>query len=227
MTLIPIHETFQQTLQGEGYWAGSPVDFVRLAGCPLSCSFCDTGYADGGKNTPRTERSIDDLVSETRSPRVVISGGEPFIHKQLPALVDALELTGKQVCIETSGAFWQPVSATAWVTLSPKQHISPKYPVHPVMWLRADEIKIVIATGVEVDFYDRHIRYWSTDWHDWASQHLKEFEAYLQRLSPTKHIFLQPEWGDRERTLPLVLNLLQKHPNMRLSVQLHKLIGVQ
>lgn len=232
MTLIPIHETFQNTLQGEGYWAGSPVDFIRLQGCPVGCSFCDTGYADGGKNTPRTDRSIDELVSETKSPRVVISGGEPFIHKQLPALVEALELNGQHISIETSGAFWQPVSRYAWVTMSPKQHISPRYPVHPAMWLRADEIKIVIADGTELDFYWDYLkRFWSAMNNEFGDLKLSPEIApcvdYLDRWSPTQHIFLQPEWSDRERTLPLTLNLLQQHPNMRLSLQLHKLIGVQ
>jgi organic radical activating enzyme len=46
---ILIHETFQQTVQGEGHWVGLPVDFIRLAGCPVGCHFCDTGYANGNQ----------------------------------------------------------------------------------------------------------------------------------------------------------------------------------
>lgn len=41
---IPVHETFQETIQGEGYWSGTPCDFIRLSGCPVGCWFCDTGY---------------------------------------------------------------------------------------------------------------------------------------------------------------------------------------
>lgn len=202
MNTIPTHETFQQTLQGEGYWAGTPVDFIRLAGCPLQCPWCDTGYSDGGRNTPRTMRSIDDLVAECKSPRVVISGGEPFIHSRLTDLVQALFNASKFVHIETSGAFWRSLPNT-WITLSPKQHISPRFPVHDWMWGRANEIKIVVSTGEELEFYRPFIQY---------------------AIAP---IYLQPEWSDYKRTLPLTLELLQKNPTYRLSLQLHKLIGVQ
>ncbi|MBD1995193.1 7-carboxy-7-deazaguanine synthase QueE [Leptolyngbya sp. FACHB-541] len=201
--LFPIHETFQQTLQGEGFWAGTPVDFIRLSGCPVSCHFCDTGYADGGKDTPRTMRSLDELIAELKSPFVVISGGEPFIHSNLPELVKALEFNGKRVAIETSGAFWQELPESVWVTVSPKEHISPKYPVDERWWRRANEIKLVISSGQEVWFYRPKL------------------------AKTTCSIFLQPEWGDREKTLPLVMDLLQRYTNCRLSLQLHKFLGIQ
>lgn len=221
---VSVHETFQEVIQGEGYWAGTPCDFIRLAGCPIACPWCDTGYADGGKNTPRSLRSIDELVKEVRSSRVVISGGEPFANKKLPDLVTALERQGHLVNIETSGAFWQPISKTAWVTMSPKQHVSHRYPVHPAMWLRADEIKVVISTGDELRHYQPFISHW------WNSFTRADFLPYLDHLSRTfvtKQLYLQPEWNDRDRTLPLVLELLKKHPNYRLSLQLHKFIGVR
>lgn len=204
MTEIPIHETFQSTIQGEGYWAGTPVDFIRLAGCPVQCHYCDTGYANGGMGLPRQVRSFDELMAELCSPRVVISGGEPFIYPQLPNLVQLIEATNRTVSIETSGSFWQEVSSTAWVTLSPKEHISPKYPVFPKMWQRANEIKLVIETGDELTFY-------------------------AQYLPPKNQcqVFLQPEWTKRDRTLPLVLELLKQFPHYRLSLQLHKYVGVK
>lgn len=200
---IPVHETFQSTIQGEGYWAGTPVDFIRLAGCPVGCPWCDTGYADGGRNLPRQVRSFQDLITELRSPRVVISGGEPFIYAQLPALINTIEATGRRVSIETSGSFRQDISNSVWVTLSPKHHVSPKYPVVPLMWKRASEIKLVIETGTELEFY----------------------AEYLE-LNPQIPVFLQPEWSQRHRTLPLVLDLLKQFPHYRLSVQLHKYLNV-
>lgn len=204
MNSIPIHETFQQTIQGEGYWAGVPVDFIRLAGCPVGCHWCDTGYSDGGASLPRQIRSFGELIDELLSPRVVISGGEPFVHPQLPDLVETIVTTGRQVSIETSGAFWKNIPQSAWVTLSPKEHVNPRYPVKPEMWHRANEIKIVIATGKELDFYAQYL----------------PFETRVP-------VFLQPEWTERERTLPLVLELLKKFPEHRLSLQLHKYAGVQ
>lgn len=203
MSKIPVHETFQTTIQGEGYWVGTPVDFIRLAGCPVGCPWCDTGYADGGVGLPRHLISFDELVAELRSPRIVISGGEPFIYSQLPELIKTIEATGRKISIETSGSFWQEISDSVWVTLSPKQHVSPQYPVVDKMWKRANEIKLVIETGQELEFYGKY-------------------------LTEQSHIpvFLQPEWTQRDRTFPLVLELLKQYPNYRLSVQLHKWLNV-
>ena len=201
---LPIHETFQSTVQGEGFWTGTLVDFIRLAGCPVGCPWCDTGYANGGKGLPSVQRSIAQLLAELKSPRVVISGGEPFIHRNLPELVAALLACGKQVCIETSGACWQDISPLAWITLSPKEHVSPKYPVQEIFWKRANEIKLVVGTGAELDFY----------------------QSYLIN-NVNIPVFLQPEWNSKNSAIPIILELLRKHPNYRLSLQTHKFIGVQ
>jgi 7-carboxy-7-deazaguanine synthase len=200
---IPVHETFQQTVQGEGYWAGAVVDFIRLAGCPVGCPWCDTGYGDGGRSLPRIERDFTDLLAELQSPRVVISGGEPFIHHNLPDLMAAIAATGRQVSVETSGSFWQPIPDGVWMTLSPKEHLNPRYPVQPQIWQRANEVKLVISSGEELRFY-------------------QEALGQLQNIP----VFLQPEWEERDRTLPLTLELLRQYPQYRLSVQLHKYIQV-
>ena len=203
MTVIPIHETFQQTIQGEGLRAGTPADFIRLAGCPVQCVWCDTGYADGGVDLPRQDRGIDELIAELCSPYVVITGGEPFIHPSLPELVQGIEATGRTVAIETSGAFWQEISPRTWVTLSPKAHMNPRYPVQPQMWARANEFKLIISTGAELEVYTQSL-----------SQH------------PRTPVLLQPEGTDLERTVPLVLDLLKRFPHYQLSLQLHKYLGV-
>ena len=201
---LPIHETFQCTVQGEGYWTGTLVDFIRLAGCPVRCPWCDTGYANGGKGLPSVPQSIAQLLAQLQSPRVVITGGEPFIHRDLPELVEALLQADKQVSIETSGAYWQDVSPLAWITLSPKEHVNPKYPVQELFWTRANEIKLVVSTGEEVDFYDN----------------------FLKRNVKTQ-VFLQPEWNSKESAIPIILELLKKNHSYRLSLQTHKFIGVQ
>ena len=139
-----IHETFQNTVQGEGYYAGTPADFIRLYGCPVGCFFCDTGYAspDGDyykKKLPREKRTIQELINELQSPLVVLTGGEPMIHKNLSVLVEAIHKTGRIVSIECSGSYWVDVPDYTYITLSPKEHISPKYPVLPIFWERANE----------------------------------------------------------------------------------------
>lgn len=201
---LPIHETFQSTVQGEGYWTGTLVDFIRLAGCPVSCPWCDTGYSNGGKGLPAVPQSIAQLLAQLQSPRVVITGGEPFIHRDLPELVAALLACDKQVSIETSGAYWLDVSPLAWITLSPKEHISPKYPVQEFFWTRVNEIKLVVSTGEELEFYHNYL---------------------VNNVNIP--VFLQPEWNSKELAIPIVLELLKQNPSYRLSLQTHKFIGVQ
>jgi 7-carboxy-7-deazaguanine synthase len=135
---------------------------------------------------------------------VVISGGEPFIQKHLPELVQVLLAAGKQVSIETSGSFWQEISPEAWITLSPKEHINPRYPVQKQFWYRANEVKIVIENGTELDFYQEYLS---------AQPHL--------------YVSLQPEWNSSAKALSLILKMLQEKPEYRLSLQTHKYIGVQ
>ena len=201
---LPIHETFQCTVQGEGYWTGTLVDFIRLAGCPVRCPWCDTGYSNGGKGLPAVSQSIAQLLDQLQSPRVVITGGEPFIHRDLSELVRALLEADKQVSIETSGAYWQDVSPQAWITLSPKEHISPKYPVKEIFWTRSNEIKLVVSTGKEIEFYQKYF--------------IKDVNI---------PVFLQPEWNSKDSVIPIILKLLKQNPSYRLSLQTHKFIGVQ
>jgi organic radical activating enzyme len=202
-TELWIHETFQNTLQGEGSLTGTPADFIRLSGCPVGCNWCDTGYSNSSdKKLPRFKRSIPSLLAELESNLVVVTGGEPFIQIGLSPLCEAIALTQRQVAIETSGSFWQPIPSSAWLTVSPKEHIRPGYPVKPEIWQRASEVKIVISTGVEVEYY----------------------QEKLESLSCP--IFLQPEWGQRDRTIPLTLELLKKHRTYRLSLQTHKLLNI-
>lgn len=198
-----VQEIFH-TLQGEGYWAGTPCDFIRLYGCPLRCPYCDTGYAQGGKGLDFYPIELDTVLSKLTLPRVVVTGGEPFLAKNLPSLCRAILDTGRKVHIETSGAFWQDVPEQVWITLSPKQHLNPNFPVVPPLWKRASEIKLVISDGTEIEFYQPYISF--------------------EELSCP--IFLQPEWNERERTTPLVLQLLHRYTGMRLSLQTHKLIGI-
>ena len=206
--MINIHETFQETLQGEGYFTGTACDFIRTYGCPVGCYFCDTGYAspDGEyykKQIKKHKKTIEELIAELKSDLVVISGGEPFINKNLPELCNAILKTGRKVSIETSGSYWQPVSDEVFITLSPKQHISPKFPVLHGFWRRANEFKLVISDGTELDFY---------------KEHLKNFQGYR---------YLQPEYNEHSTSLQNCLKLIKDNQEYRLSLQTHKIINVK
>ncbi len=91
------------SVQGESTWAGLPCVFVRLTGCDLRCTYCDTEYAFyEGKKRPLQE--IFDEVVGFGCPLVEITGGEPLLQKNVLPLMAALCDAGKTVLIETSGA---------------------------------------------------------------------------------------------------------------------------
>lgn len=91
------------SLQGESTRAGLPTVFVRLTGCPLRCSYCDTAYAFHGGHS----RSLDDVLSEVRTHgvhHVCVTGGEPLAQRSCLDLLTALCDGGYSVSLETSGA---------------------------------------------------------------------------------------------------------------------------
>lgn len=202
-TKIRVDETFQQTIQGEGYWSGTPCDFIRLYGCPVGCSFCDTGYARGAPKKPFTEKSIEELISELKSARVVISGGEPLTHPHFTELCEALLADGRGVSVETSGVSSSVILPGVWVTLSPKTHVrDSRAQVAPSLWQRANEIKIVVIDSSSLDFYKEELK-----------------------KTKTRKLYLQPEW--EANTLPIVLEILKENQDWRISLQTHKYMGVQ
>lgn len=98
-----VYEIYLST-QGESTWAGLPCTFVRLTGCPLRCTYCDTEYAfTGGKRM--TVGEILDQVEALGCPLVEVTGGEPLAQPGCISLLQALLATGNQVLLETSGAY--------------------------------------------------------------------------------------------------------------------------
>ena len=205
---MKIQETFQKTLQGEGFHSGRVCDFIRLYGCPVGCFFCDTGYAspDGDyylKKLPKRNMTHIQLIEELKSKLIVISGGEPFIHKDLPKLCQDLLNVDKDISIETSGSYWKDVHNDVFITLSPKEHLNPKYPVLDIFWKRANELKIVISKVEDFAFY---------------KDKAKNFKGYK---------YLQPEYNDFKNSLQMILKLLQENDEFKLSLQTHKILDIQ
>lgn len=91
------------SIQGESTAAGRPCVFVRLAGCDLRCTWCDSEFTFTGG----TLRSIDELVAEVHAhglKMVEVTGGEPLLQRTAPALMSALLAAGHDVYLETSGS---------------------------------------------------------------------------------------------------------------------------
>jgi organic radical activating enzyme len=144
--MLQLAEIFY-SVQGEGTWTGTPAVFVRLAGCNLSCSFCDTDYA------LRFIASVDDVIARVRAaggscPMVIVTGGEPLAQRETLALIDALRADGRRVHIESNGTLEVTLASDVWLTVSPKERL------HPRMAARADEAKLIVDGRVPAEWVD-------------------------------------------------------------------------
>lgn len=109
------------SLQGEGELTGVPSVFVRTSGCNLRCNWCDTPYASWSPEG--TTMSVDAIVAEVKkhpARHVVLTGGEPMIAKELPALAAALKQLGYHLTIETAATVAPAGIACDLASLSPK-----------------------------------------------------------------------------------------------------------
>jgi 7-carboxy-7-deazaguanine synthase len=197
-TSLPIVETFH-SVQGEGAWCGTNAYFIRLALCDVGCPWCDTKISWSDKKHPKM--TIETLTQQAKvaNPHfVVITGGEPLIH-DLTDLTQALQSAGLRTHLETSGS--HPYSGSFdWITLSPK----PFKPPIGDLYDRAHELKLIISNP--------------EDFH-WA-------ETQSNLTHPQALRYLQPEWN-APASQTLVFDYVLKNPQWRISLQTHKLLGVQ
>ena len=208
------------TLQGEGAQSGRAAIFCRFAGCNLwsgreedrstaICQFCDTDFVGtdgvgGGKfdSADHLANAIEAAWLETmgtdRYRYVVMTGGEPLLQLDAP-LIEALHRRYFEIAIETNGTIKIP-NGIDWICLSPKANAE-------LVVKQADEIKLVVP----------------------QTEH-QPIEITLHRFEGMdfRYRYLQPMDGPqlRENTAYAV-ELCQKHPLWRLSVQTHKMIGIQ
>lgn len=124
-----VNEIFY-SLQGEGFYTGTPAVFLRLSGCNRRCPFCDTDFS---ASTAMTAPEIADAVAKFPSRHLVITGGEPTLQLD-DILLRELKLKGFYVQIETNGSLPVPTGVD-WVTCSPKDA--------PWTIGRIDELKVV------------------------------------------------------------------------------------
>ena len=100
--MLPVIETFA-SIQGESTHAGRRCFFIRLAGCNLRCTYCDTAYAwEGGEM--QDIAGLTAIAVASGCEVVEVTGGEPLIHPETPALLQALLDAGMEVLLETNGS---------------------------------------------------------------------------------------------------------------------------
>lgn len=223
MTRLRVIESFD-SLQGEGYWTGVPMTFVRLAGCnapalSLGCvRWCDTPGSwalDGGE-----EHSVGGLLDRVRLPRLCLTGGEPLL--QMEGVVELLEEAHRReirVHVETNGtigpatdAVWRPDGIASagrggaagdelrfdWAVVSPKPLA---YEIDPGWDGLVDELKLVVDETLDAVAAER-----------------------LAAAHPEAFVSIQPAWGTGAED---AVALVMAHPEWRLSLQTHKYLGIR
>lgn len=195
--IMRINEIFY-SLQGEGFYTGTPSLFVRLSGCNLKCPFCDTDHLP---YTEMTEHEIIEEAAKCPAKHVVITGGEPSLQLT-ESLVDGLHGVGKYVAVETNGTHELPQNVD-WVTLSPKDRFV-KTRSASIVLSRFNEIKVVFTErGIPSEY--------------------TEIQADHHFLQPCD---IGEESRNAEILRSAIAYCLE-HPIWRLSLQTHKLIGVR
>ena len=203
---LKIYEIFH-SLQGETSRIGLPTVFVRLTGCPMRCTYCDTEYAfSGGGNM-----QIADILAKVASfetKYVTVTGGEPLAQKECYTLLQALCDAGYSVSLETGGAMdIAPVDSRVSIILDIKtpgsneeknmlwsnvSHIKPK-----------DEIKFVLCNRAD---------------YDWAKTKMTEL-----KLTEKCPILFSPSYHDLKAD-ELASWVLADKLQVRMQIQLHKVL---
>ncbi len=212
---LRISEIFY-SLQGEASTSGLPTVFVRLTGCPLRCTYCDTAYAfEGGQRKSLT--AIVAAVEAYGVTHVCITGGEPLAQPNCLPLLTLLCNAGQQVSLETSGALdiggVDPRVSCVMDLKTPSSGEDDKNLWHNIKHLKAkDQIKFVIANSED---------------YAWAKNIVRKH----QLASITNAIWFSPVFAIDSQTVgvpPIATALAQWIINdklpVRLALQLHKLL---
>src|SRR5690554_2779982 len=195
--VLPLMEEFY-TIQGEGFHKGTAAYFIRLGGCDVGCHWCDVKESWNAELHPPT--SIDTMVENAvkHSKTIVITGGEPLMYNMEP-LTSMLQSKGLQVHIETSGAY--PLTGSwDWICLSPKKVKLPESEIYKV----ANELKVIVFNKDDFRF--------------------AEEQAAL--VNDSCMLFLQPEWSNRDKMSPLIVDYVMQNPQWKVSLQTHKYLDI-
>ncbi len=237
MQKLLVNEMFE-TIQGEGAYTGTPSLFIRLQGCPVGCPWCDTQHT--WETLPENNKSVGDILVKTSdSPNyftcsvselldvlvkqqytakhIVITGGEPCMY-DLNELTMTLHQQGLSTQIETSGTYEVHCSESTWVTVSPKINMKANMPILDQAMKRANEVKHPVAMQKHVDELDNLFLDVFGD-----KSGLQDVSDVLINLPMP--VYLQPISQQKRATELAVATCIKR--NWKLSVQLHKYIGVE
>ncbi len=205
--ILPISDIFY-SIQGEGRYVGTPAFFIRTFGCNLACQWCDEPL----HRTSRHDMSVDEIILVARQlmdisrcegiPMIVITGGEPTIHKSLPVLIGRLKnaLKPPLIAVESNGYDMGMVAMAdpaTWITYSPKGDF--------FLYPHWNELKLVVNTKTDLE---------------------PLLEIARNTIRP---VYLQPMAGGAEiihENVQFAMDAIKKYPFLKLSLQIHKMIGI-
>ena len=205
---LKVNEIFY-SIQGESSYAGRPCVFVRLTGCNLRCSYCDTQYAyDEGEKLEIHE--ILNKIDSYKCSLVEVTGGEPLIQTETPTLIHGLLEKGYKMLMETNGSQdISPVDERCVKIMDvkcPSSGMSEKNDLENISRLtERDEIKFVIGNRGDYEY---------------AKEILNLVHSNPSKTNP---IHFSSVFG-KIRPKVMAKWILEDHLNVRLQLQLHKYI---
>lgn len=204
--MLKVNEIFY-SLQGETSRSGLPTVFVRLAGCPLRCGYCDTAHAFSEGFLLEIPEILA-RVAAYRPAYVTVTGGEPLAQRECPALLAALCDAGYSVSLETSGALDigtvdARVSRIVDIKTPGSNEVEKNRWANLALLTPHDELKFVICD--EADYL-------------WARQQLRE--KHLDKICP---VLFSPVAGSM-KPADLADWILRDRLAVRFQLQLHKLL---
>jgi 7-carboxy-7-deazaguanine synthase len=204
-----VNEIFY-SLQGEGFLAGVPGVFIRLAGCPLRCRWCDTKYAwEQTAGTSYSTEKINSTLEQWRCRFVVITGGEPMINPELPQFVQELKATGKHITIETAGIAFVPDMPCDLMSISPK--LSNSTPDNPELAAIHEDSRLDVAVLRElIDNYEYQLKFVVDSEAD-----LPEIQQTIEQIGnvDSEKVMLMPQAATRNELLaksPMVAQMCEQ-----------------
>jgi len=193
------------SLQGESNTVGLPTVFIRLTGCPLRCSYCDTAYAFSG-GEKQTISSIIDKVDDFNAKYITVTGGEPLAQVNSHELMKQLLDKGYIVSLETSGAIDVSLVDDRAVKVmdlkTPASAEMDKNIYKNIEYLsEKDQVKFVIADDKD---------------YEWSKSIMQQYD-----LANRCEILFSPVMGDMNPRL-LAENIINDNLPVRFQIQLHK-----
>lgn len=203
------------SIQGESSDSGLPCIFIRLYGCPIGCSYCDQPQSPDQKKRVSVENIINKVLKFKGVKYVCITGGEPLIYKEVIPLTWELMHMGYKVSIETSGCV--PIEDLGYRRSfkyvmdikCPSSGVSEKNLFDNLLHLQTnDEVKFVISNREDYDY----------------------MKKVLNKYPTQASILVSPMFDENQKAVignELVDWIIEDRLNVRVQIQLHKIIGVK